>query len=238
MARALQSFDQIYVINLPNRADRRAEMSDQLARVGMDLDHPKVTLFDAVRPTDPGPFDRIGTRGAFLSHLGVLKHAHAAGYGQILILEDDADLTQKLLTLDETGLAALAQPDWDMLYLGHQLDPGGTIGGDGPVGPVQGDVGILLAHALGIRSGAMARLIPYLEAMTAREAGDPKGGPMHVDGAYSWFRKEHQDIVTFASRAQLLVQRASKTDIHPTGWKENLPFIGWMRRMKNKLSRR
>ncbi|MEM9422611.1 MAG: hypothetical protein AAF986_08915, partial [Pseudomonadota bacterium] len=66
MAPALRLFDQIYIINLPYRKDRQQEMAEQLGRAGLTFDDPLVTLFPAVRPDDPGAFERIGIRGAFL----------------------------------------------------------------------------------------------------------------------------------------------------------------------------
>ena len=238
MATALHAFDQIYIINLPTRQDRREEMVEQLARAGLTLDDPKVTLFPAVRPNDPEPFDRVGVRGAFLSHLGVLKEAKAKGHGQILILEDDADFTQALLSADDEIIERLYAPGWDMAYLGHLVTgPAPSPSGEA-FDPVLAPTPIMLAHALCIRTKALEGLIPYLEAMLARPAGDPAGGPMHVDGAYGWFRKDHPDITTLISRDQLIVQRASKTDIHAPSWKEKLPFINMARRLKNKLAQR
>ena len=43
----LDVFGSVFVINLPDRADRRREMDAQLALVGLGLDHPAVTLFPA-----------------------------------------------------------------------------------------------------------------------------------------------------------------------------------------------
>jgi len=93
----LTLMDAIYVINLPYRTDRRAEIDVQLARAGLSLSHPKVHLFEAVRPDEPGPFPSIGARGCFLSHLGVLKDAAMRGFDKVLVLEDDADFMRALV---------------------------------------------------------------------------------------------------------------------------------------------
>src|SRR5690606_31802208 len=94
-------FEAIYVINLAYRADRRLEMSAELARLGLSFDDPKVTLFAAVRPEDAGEFPSVGARGCFMSHLGILHSALALGLRSILILEDDADFTADFVNLGE-----------------------------------------------------------------------------------------------------------------------------------------
>lgn len=75
----LDMFERIHVINLSSRADRRAEMAEQLQRIGRSIDTPTVRVFDAVRPAAAGPFSTIGTRGCFTRHLGILRDARAAG---------------------------------------------------------------------------------------------------------------------------------------------------------------
>src|SRR5829696_6763409 len=89
MSEPLDVFQKIYVINLAARTDRRREMQEQFGRIGMRLDDPKVELFEAIRPDDADGFPSVGSRGCFLSHLGVLKRASASRLESILILEDD-----------------------------------------------------------------------------------------------------------------------------------------------------
>jgi hypothetical protein len=79
----LDYFDRIYVINLPARTDRKREMEEQLARIGLSFAHPRVSLFAAIRPHEPGGFDTIGARGCFSSHLEVLRDAHRRGLNRI-----------------------------------------------------------------------------------------------------------------------------------------------------------
>ena len=85
----LEYFQQIYVINLPHRRDRRLEMAEQLEKIGLSFDNPAVRLFAAFRPEDPGGFPNIGARGCFMSHLGVLQDARERKFERILIFEDD-----------------------------------------------------------------------------------------------------------------------------------------------------
>ena len=125
-----------------------------------------------------------------------------------------------------------------MAYLGHLVTGPAPSASGGAFDPVAASTPIMLAHALCVRTAAIEDLVPYLEAMLKRPAGDPAGGPMHVDGAYGWFRKAHPEMTTLISRDQLIVQRASKTDIHAPSWKEKLPFINIARRLKNRLAQR
>ena len=55
-------FDQIRVINLPDRTDRRREMDKELKILGLAND-PRVSYFAAVKPNDMGKFTSIGARG-------------------------------------------------------------------------------------------------------------------------------------------------------------------------------
>ena len=72
-----------YVINLEDRTDRRAEMEQQLRRVGW-----QAAFVPAIRPADAADFPSVGARGCFLSHLATLNRP--AG-GHVLLMEDDLD---------------------------------------------------------------------------------------------------------------------------------------------------
>lgn len=233
----LDDIQMIYVINLPSRTDRRAEMADQLARLGTGFAAPNVTLFPAVRPEAAGPFPSLGARGCFLSHLGVLRDARDRGFARILILEDDADFTQALIAAAD-GLRCLLRSDaWDLVYLGYVAK--GPLGvaydGDASYVAVPSTTHLETSHAIALQKQPIEHFVPYLEQMLARPPGDPNGGPMHVDGAYSWFRAQNPQIRTLVHTRQCIVQRASRSDIAVTGWKERTPLIGALRRLRNRL---
>jgi hypothetical protein len=67
--------------------------------------------------------------------------------------------------------------------------------------------------------------VPYLEAMQARPAGDAAGGPMHVDGAYFWFRRAHPHVRAVLATRVLGYQRPSRTDVHAPRWFDRLPGL-------------
>lgn len=227
--------DRVYVINLPHREDRRREIAQQLERVGLRLGEEPVHLFNAVRPTEPGDFPSIGARGCFMSHLGVLRDAQDRGLDSILVLEDDADFTSAFLSAGDGELRTLAAGDWGIAYLGYHLE---SELGAGPFELIPSGTGVRTTHAMLLRRAAIARIIPYLEAILQRPPGDPAGGPMHVDGAYSWFRKDNPDVKTLVPVRQWAVQRSSATDIAERSWRDRLPLIGMLRRWKNRLVRR
>lgn len=208
----LSQFESIYVINLRSRGDRRREMAEQLAAVGLSFDSPQVRLFEAVRPDDAGAFPSVGARGCFMSHLGVLRDA--VGKTNVLILEDDLDFAE--------GIVAPRIPmGWGMFYGGarHAIAPAGLLTLTAPE-----DV-IGCSHFLAISGAVIPRLVTYLEALLSRPAGDPAGGPMHVDGAYARFRADNPDVQTYLATPELGFQRPSRTDIHALRWYDSTPLL-------------
>lgn len=229
--------EEIYIINLAARTDRRHEMAEQLARVGLSLDQPGITLFPAVRPEGPGDFPSTGARGCFLSHLGVLQDAQRRGLERIFILEDDADFSISFVDVSEGVFETLKGLKWDFFYFGYvakgPINAGGMPSNLFALCPSTTHLGT--THAMVLTKRAIDGLVPYLEKMLMRRPGDPSGGPMHVDGAYSWFRQENPQFKTVITKKQLVAQRASRTDIDSLTWKECVPFVSTLRRLCNKL---
>ena len=230
--RIFQSFDRIYVINLPRRDDRRREMAAELARIGTSFDDPRISLFPAIRPEDAGPFRTVGARGAFLSQLAVLADARALGCERILMFEDDLDFVPGFAHAIGRALDMLDQLDFDLFYGGYQFPdgPGQIDAAATPLALAEVDCPIRLAHFMGFARTAIDALVPYLEAMLGRAAGDPDGGPMDVDGAYCWFRAAHPQFTTWLAQPQLGVQRPSRTDISTPGMLDLLPIGEPLRR--------
>ena len=238
------AFDRVYVINLPARADRRRELEAEFARVGAKLRAPNVTIFPAIRPDGEAGFGSIGAHGCFRSHLGVLEDAASRGLSRILVLEDDVSFARELADRGGALAATLDRRDWSLLYGGCRLDPEGRAAlrpdasGLATLPPHQG---AMLAHFLAFRHDAIAALVPYLHRMLARPPGDPAGGPMHVDGAYSWFRRAHPQMTTLLSIPELGHQRSSRSDIHDLRWYDRAPaareLVAGLRRWRNVATR-
>lgn len=229
--RFFDAFALIRIVNLPARTDRRAQMESELAAVGLKGD-PRVQFFPAVARTDPGPFRRPGSHGAFLSHLALLREAAEAGQ-PILILQDDCQFLRPQID-------TYVLPDqWDILYGGYVAsDPDDLHASD-----------IIGAHFMGFSPRAAQVALDYLtrylepgfppDAKAAAQPGfDPAIRPP-IDGAFVWMRRAHPELVT--QFAMLGVQRASRTDIGDQRWFDRVPgvrsLVEVLRTMRNRWRR-
>lgn len=233
---SVNDFSRIFIINLANRADRRAEISEQLGLVGLSFNSPNVSLFEAIRPADAGGFDSIGARGCFMSHLGVLREAMSLD--NLLILEDDLDFVPNIDPLVRNAIARLPA-DWGIFYGGSFTDlaPSGL-----PLTQVPPPTSLRNAHFVAFNGPVIAPLVTYLEAILLRPPGHIDGGPMHVDGAYSRFRAENPEMKVFAAIPELGYQRPSRTDIHTLKWFDRTPLVKeavqFIRRRRAAMKRR
>lgn len=203
-------FGECYVINLPDRKDRWRDTQTELSKIGS----PRVRRFNAIRPNHHGGFPSIGARGCFLSHLGVLVDAEQRGLTRVLILEDDISFTADFSVRASAEVCKLKSMRWDIFYGGVDFE------GD-EVPPCRA---VQTTHFIGLHSPNISRLVKYLEAILTRPAGDPQGGPMHVDGAYSWYREQHPRVITVAASPPLGHQRSSRSDIHGR-WFDTMPIM-------------
>ncbi|OUR71112.1 hypothetical protein A9Q78_10535 [Methylophaga sp. 41_12_T18] len=232
----MEYFDQISIINLPYRRDRQKEMIHELDNVQMELVSGHIDFFEACRPEDKGKFPNIGARGCFMSHLAVLKKAQQDGVSRLLVMEDDLALEKCWSSKSRELVVELEETDWDILYFGHELNLEQFSGKNF----CEFNSNIPLTHFFAVHSRVIPRLVNFLELVASREAGDPEGGPMHVDGAISTFRLQNPDVKTIVASPSLGAQRASKTDIHTLSWFDRLPVIktcvGILRKVKNQLN--
>lgn len=212
-------FERICIINLVHRTDRRAEIAEQLALVGLSFDSPNVELFSAVRPDNADGFDSIGARGCFMSHLGILQRAK--NLRNVLIFEDDLDFIPDIGTRIGPVLKALPM-DWGLFYGGCEID---LAPDPGLLTRVPPTAGLRTSHFVAFNGPVIGKLIEYLEAIIERPAGHIDGGPMHVDGAYSRFRADNPTIGVFAALPELGYQRPSRTDIHSLKWFDRVPGV-------------
>jgi len=227
-------FDRIAIINLPERSDRRSQVAAELAQCGLSLEAPGVSLFRAIRPEGPGDFPSLGARGAYLSHLAVLRAARADGIRRLLVLEDDLVIERSLDAALPHLAPVLAGDDWDIAYLGH-LDPR-----EGAVPAfVTTDAPQQCLHFVAINVRCLDALIDYLEACLLRPAGHPDGGAMHVDGAISMFRARHPACRTLLALPSLGRQRPSRSDITDNRWYDRSRllrgFVAVARALKHRL---
>lgn len=235
----LELFEKIYIINLPHRLDRRHEMEVQLKRMNVRKNDPRIVFFPAVRPDDKAEFPSIGARGCFMSHLGVLRKIRDGKISTALVLEDDCNFRYKDKNLLSTASKAVAGSGWDIFYGGalNHRPSGKLVDGVEIMVP---DIGLMGSHCIGVKGVVAGEIAEYFEKMLARPAGDPNGGPMHVDGAYSWYRKERPNRTTLMPMLEIAYQRSSATDVHHVANWQNLVgvrnIVRWTRKIKNMIN--
>lgn len=228
-------FDQIRIVNLPSRQDRRREVIEQLHKIDLTVGQDGIAFFEAVRPAEANGFPSIGANGCFQSHLQLLKAALAANSQQLLVLEDDVNFVDNFSAGLADMLKALQRWQWDICYLGHTF----TLGNDKPPGFSYCSEPIATSHAYAINAKTLPLLIDYLETVLTRPPGHPLGGPMHYDGAMSMFRAQNPHIKTLILTPPVVYQRPSRTDIHDLAFYDRLPGIrllaNWARKLKARM---
>lgn len=234
LGHSLKYFDRIQVINLKSRVDRRREVLEEFRQIGVRAGD--FEWFDAVKPADRGGFESIGARGCFLSHLTILQQSVATSAERVLILEDDVSFSSDFRERLKDIVRHLDEEEWDVFYGGGRLDAPGHA--DAGLTRVPVEQGIGCTHFVAFRGTAIARVASYLEAQLARPAGDPAGGPMHVDGSYSWARRE-LELKTLMALPEIASQRSSRSDIAIGRWWDRIAglreLVGLARAVKNRV---
>ena len=229
-------FEQVRIINLVDRPDRRREMTAQLERLGAMA--PNVEFYNAQRPADAGGFPSLGARGCFQSHLSVLRSARDAKAGSLLILEDDLDFTRDGRKRLGEMIANLSVRPWDFFYGAHLLDANGRSG----LVEIAADEPVMTASCLAFSGDVISPLVDFLEGILTRPAGSADYGPMHVDGAYTVFRMLNPERRTSVAFPTLGRQRSSPSDITPgtmllDRWSLTRPLAALLRGGYNALRR-
>jgi len=225
------AFDRICIVNLPERSDRRREVTRELQRQGVAVDGDRVRCFAATRPAGPAGFPSTGARGCFLSHLAVLRQARADGVQRLLVLEDDVMFTAELARAGYMA-AALGAATWQLAYPGH-AQPALP----GPLRWQASREPLVCAHCYAVHHSALNTVIDHLEACLGRPTGHPDGSPMHYDGALTLLRRAQPGWVTLLASRSLAGQRSSRSDIIGPSWLDRLPLAAWVRGLKNGLRR-
>jgi glycosyl transferase, family 25 len=230
------AFEAIYVINLDERKDRIAEISPQLNQLKLSLTDGSVIRFSAMKPTAADGFPSVGARGCFLSHLGVLKDAKDKGFKSVLILEDDCDFAKNIVTLLPPLIEKLVSSRWSIFYGGY-LDESFKKKESQIWEKIGSEQGVGLTHCVGFNNEAIELAVNYLEAMLLRTPGSELGGPMHVDGAYSWFRRANPNLTTMLAVPSIAFQRPSRSDIHDLKLFDRIPVLRSIAGKARKLRR-
>uniref|UniRef100_A0A8D3BDI8 Cerebral endothelial cell adhesion molecule n=2 Tax=Scophthalmus maximus TaxID=52904 RepID=A0A8D3BDI8_SCOMX len=141
--RDLMGFDEIYLINLRRRLDRRDRMLFSLNELEIDVKVVDAVDGNALNSSDikilgvdllPGYYDPFSGRtltkgevGCFLSHYFIWKEMVDVQMDKALVLEDDvrfqANFKRRVLRLMEE--VEQVELDWDIIYFGRkQVNPG------------------------------------------------------------------------------------------------------------------
>lgn len=141
--RDLMGFDEIFLINLQRRTDRRDRMLYSLNELEIDVKVVHAVDGNALNSSDikilgvdllPGYYDPFSGRtltkgevGCFLSHYYIWKEIVDMQMDKALVFEDDvrfqANFKRRVLRLMEE--VEQTELDWDMIYLGRkQVNPG------------------------------------------------------------------------------------------------------------------
>lgn len=231
--------DLTIILTLRDRPDRQRDTTTMMDRIGHPIDGDAIRFQISDRPKDPHGFPSIGAYGCFCSHLEAFKTAARENARRLLILEDDI----LFKTADTARLSALSDEfqthPFAMAYGGFQERPiGSNIVSDHLIEAPAASP-IVLAHCVMFDGGILPDLVAYLEAILTREPGDPIGGPMHVDGAYNHFRKDHPHLRTLAVDPPIAFQRSSASDIAVKRIIDRTPLLKNLtaasRRVKNYL---
>jgi hypothetical protein len=232
----LDRFDQVRIINLVDRPDRRSEILAELDRIGGMA--PNITFYEAHRPADAGGFPSLGARGCFESHLEVLRAARDAGVRNLLILEDDVDFTREGPNRLASLLPQLFARRWDFFYGAHPLADNGRDG----LADIPAKEPVATTSFVAVGGQVIGPFIEFLEGVQRRPPGSPDYGPMHVDGAYTVFRMLNPHYATFAAMPPLARQRSSPSDVTPSNmvldrWSATRGVAALLRRAVNKVRR-
>jgi glycosyl transferase family 25 len=215
-------------------------MAKELENAGIPFTLGKVELFSAIRPEDPGPFQSIGCRGAFLSHLNVLKKAKEKNLRNVLIMEDDLELRKDFRQHEEIILRELSENDWDIVHFGYCEDESHK---DVRFPILQSFAGEIIGlQFYAVNGKVFDELINFFEILLQRPAGHPDGGPMPADGVFNVFKWQYPDTVRLIAVPSFGGQRSSRSDISPS-WFDKLPILkplaqairrrSWAKRFKN-----
>lgn len=249
--RLREFFDRTYVINLPERTDRRRAITRELADFEMPLSPGAVEIFGAIRPTATDGFPTVGALGAFLSHMGVIRRARDLRLSNVLVLEDDLALSPRLRRIEDDLVEQLKRTEWGLVFLGYfpyqRRSSADYCGESEPEAPVVlrklGEPPLLGAHFYAVNGPFVGRLVDFLERLLEeRRKGPPPGvndDPPALDGAYpdcalQLFRMQNPDVVTLIACPSLGWQRSSRSDI-TTGRLDRVRWLGPVLRLVRPL---
>lgn len=192
-------FDQVRIVNLPQRRDRRRAMEREFSKVGLSSE--RYEFFSAIKPVHKGDFTSVGARGCYESHLSILREAKAAQHS-VLIVEDDC-------VFDINAASDIFSGDWKILYGGYYpADPENLHQSD-----------IIGSHMMGFSQEGVSIIADYLGNLSYEGIHPP------IDAAYVWFRRANPHVRTNFAVPPLARQRRSRSDVADLKLYDRLPIV-------------
>jgi len=234
----IEYFDRTCIINLPERTDRLRLIRKELRRCGADGHPEKVQIPYAPKPDDANGFTSRGVYGSYLSHLNILKDVLRDGIQTVWVLEDDATFSHRMVRDQAQTIEFLQRNPWDMCFFGHSLHR--ELRGM-PKGLIHHTASFRWAHCYAVHSRVLPRLIAYLEENMSNPRGDPRGGKMYIDPAYSFFRRFNPDVVSLVANPVMSIQRGSVSSLGGCNWYDRsrllVPLVSLARSARDELWR-
>lgn len=200
-------FEDKYIIGLKSRPDRRRRIEKDLANVGLTIDDLGIRYFDGLVFDEAAGFPGIGVRGCFNSHRTLMRRCADNGRPMI-VMEDDVDFD--IGAFAEWNLDTLHQAEnWGIIYFGY-LEPEPLTSSEGLVAYDGGTIG---GHFYAVKPEFADAVATYMEGCLLRAPGDPDGGPMYRDAAFTMFRRRAPEYTTLLSAPPLAAQFSSRSDL-------------------------
>jgi GR25 family glycosyltransferase involved in LPS biosynthesis len=235
MKSLIEFFDRAYIINLPDRTDRRRSVEREFEAIGEKLPNEKVRFYSAVRPTEAGDFYSIGARGSFNSHRMVLELAAGDALRNVLVFEDDVAFRKVSPASVASIIEALRGTTWDVVYFGY-VEPESVEPSSPLVAWSNPTVG---GHFYAVNGHFLEPMIRYMNDCEKRPRNHPDGGPMSRDGVFNHIRNVNPGIRVFVAVPNLAFQRSSRTDIAPLKFYDRVtwlkPILLALRRLKTRV---
>ena len=237
-----EQFDQVRIINLRERTDRKAGVLKELARIGFDKVAPPLSFYTAERPAQV-PEGDFAPKGSLISHREVIREALAAGARSLLVLEDDVFFAEPPASAVDDIIAAMGRTDWDIIYFGRlscDIEPAADRGDAGPLVPWR--KGVIGGHFYGMTRPYMERILLFLDSLGKVELGMEDVRPSFRDGAFGLYAERNADVKQFLAAPNLALQRSSRTDLHKLALYDRIPgvrnFVGAVRNLRNAMRKR
>lgn len=240
MKRLFDQFDQIRIINLPERTDRKAAVLRELAGIGMTHLGPNISFYAAKRPPSGQGGEGVNRpNGALISHREAIREALASGAKSLLILEDDIFFRRRRETEIDAILTAMRSAPFDVIYFGY-LEPAEEDLTGGPLAAFEGRV--IGGHFCGMHRAFMERILAFMDGFGKPGPDGTSCNPTHRDGAFNLFVERNQDVIRKLAVPCLAIQRSSRTDLHENRYYDRAPILrealGIVRALRNSVRRR